>query len=111
MFAALVMLLQWEGFLFLQLNALAGASRDCKRLNHLRTNWIMVRRPFVYHRLDLRETQFFKTMSQSQGSRVFGSREQTIRPPVVESEFAVGGQGCPNIKLFDEGSREGRHGV
>jgi len=72
----------------------------CYPINYLRTNWIskpltMVRIPLVYHRQDLLETQFFKTTSEGQGSRVFGSREQTIPPRAVESEFAVGGQGSP----------------
>jgi hypothetical protein len=61
----------------------------------------MVRRPFVYHRQDLLETQFFKTTSEGQGSRVFGSCEQTIRPPAVEKEFAVGFQASPNITWLD----------
>ena len=65
------------------------SSRESAGTDHLRTNWIfktltMVRIPFVYHRQDLLETQFFKTTFEDQGSRVFGSSEQTIRPPAVE---------------------------
>jgi hypothetical protein len=102
----------FHGWIFARRNALAGASRHSNRLNHLRTNWIlkpltMIRIPFVYHREDLLEIQFFKTTSEVQGSRVFGSREQTIRPPAVEKEFAVGFQASPNIKLLDYGGRRG----
>jgi hypothetical protein len=61
----------------------------------------MVRKPFVYHRQDLLESQFFKTTSEGQGSRVFGSREQTIGPPAVEKDFAVGFQVNPNLKWLD----------
>jgi hypothetical protein len=61
----------------------------------------MVRKPFVYHRQDLLESQFFKTTSEGQGSRVFGSREQSMRPPAVEKKFTVGGQASPNIKFLD----------
>ena len=91
---------------FARRNALAGASRHSNRLNHLRTNWIfkpltMIRIPFVYHRQDLLEIQFFKTTSEGQGSRVFGSREQTTRPPAVEKKFAFGGQVSPKVKLLD----------
>ncbi len=60
----------------------------------------MIRMPFVYHREDLLEIQFFKTTSEGQGSRVFGSREQTTRPPAVEKKFAFGGQVSPKVKLL-----------
>ena len=91
---------------FARRNALAGASRRSHRLNYLCTNWVMkpltmVRKPFVYHRHDLLESQFFKTTSEGQGPWVFGSREQTIGPPAVEKEFAVGSQVNPSIKWHD----------
>jgi hypothetical protein len=80
------------------------------------SNWVMkrftmVRKPFVYHRQDLLETQFFKATSEGQGSRVFGIREQTIGPPAVEEDFAVGFQVNPNIKWHDQGGRDGRHSL
>jgi hypothetical protein len=61
----------------------------------------MVRKPFVNHRQDLLEAQFFKTTSEGHGSRVFGIREQTVGPPAVEKDFAVGIQVNPSIKRHD----------
>jgi Transcriptional regulatory protein, C terminal len=45
---------------------------------------------FVYHLEDFLEIQFFETTSEGQGSRVFGSPEQTTRPPAVEKRLLSG---------------------